>query len=114
MHTLLFQQRVECLSLLIGADEDSLTEVIKEKISAQHSGWKTLVAPREESCSILRVEVKGLQNNVRVRQLLVLGRPNKCIPSTPTSHAQQKDCEEEALRLFRLLTAEVSEHVNLT
>ena len=96
----------------MGMDEDSLTEVLKEKISAQHSGWKTLVAPREEPCSVLRVEVKGLQNNVRVRRLLVLGRPSKCILTTPTSHAQQKDCEEEALKLFRLLTAEV--HVTIS
>ena len=101
---------MEYLSLLTGVDEDSLTEVVKEKISAQHAGWKVLVATREEPCSILRVEIKGLQNNVRVRQLLVLGRPNKCIPTTPTSHAQQKDCEEEALKLFRLLTAEVTGH----
>ena len=73
-----------------------------------HTGWKTLLVPGEESCSVLRVEVKGLQNNVRVRQIQVLGFPNKTLDTTyPAVVAQQKACEAEALRVFRLLTSQV-------
>ena len=73
-----------------------------------HSGWKTLLAPEGTVCTVVRVEVKGLQNNVRVRQLLVHGVPTKMLDSTlPAVVAQQKACEGEALRVFRLLTSQV-------
>ena len=73
-----------------------------------HSGWKTLMAPEGTVCSVIRVEVKGLQNNVRVRQIQVLGVPLRTLDSTfPAVVAQQKACEGEALRVFRLLTSQV-------
>ena len=73
-----------------------------------HTGWKTLLAPEGTVCSVVRVEVKGLQNNVRVRQIQVLGVPVRTLDSTlPAVIAQQKSCEGEALRVFRLLTSQV-------
>ena len=66
-------------------------------------------------CSVVRLELKGVQNNVRVRQLQVLAYPNKPLDATlPSVKAQQKDCEGEALRLFRLLTSKVSQSVVAT
>lgn len=66
------------------------------------------MAPEGTVCSVIRVEVKGLQNNVRVRQIQVLGIPVKTLDSTlPAVMAQQKACEGEALRVFRLLTSQV-------
>jgi hypothetical protein len=74
-----------------------------------HSGWKTLLAPEGTVCSVVRVEVKGLQNNIRVRQLLVHGIPSRSLDTTlPAVMAQQKACEGEALRVFRLLTSQVT------
>ena len=63
-------------------------------------------------CSVVRVEVKGPQNNVRVRQLLVLAYPSRRLDCclSPAA-AQQKACEEEALRVFRLLTSQVIDSV---
>ena len=59
-------------------------------------------------CSVVRLEVKGLQNNIRVRQLQVLAPPTRRPDAALTSvSAQQKACEEEALRVFRLLTSQV-------
>ena len=73
-----------------------------------HSGWKILLAPEGTVCFVVRVEVKGLQNNVRVRQLRVLGVPSRSLDSTlPAVTAQMKACEGEALRVFRLLTSQV-------
>ena len=61
-----------------------------------------------QTCNMVRVEVKGPQNNVRVRQLQVLAYPTKKVDSSLTPiAAQQKACEEEALRVFRLLTSQV-------
>ena len=79
-----------------------------------HSGWKTLLAPEGTVCSVIRVEVKGLQNNVRVRQMLVHGTPSRSLDTTlPAVMAQQKACEGEALRVFRLLTSQVLDHKSL-
>ena len=75
-----------------------------------HSGWKKLMVPESDStsCSMVRVEIKGVQNNVRVRQLQVLAWPSRPLDSTyPAVVAQQKACEAEALRVFRLLTSQV-------
>ena len=59
-------------------------------------------------CSVLRVEVKGPQNNVRVRQVQMLALPNRRLDCSLTpALAQQRACEEEALRVFRLLTSQV-------
>jgi hypothetical protein len=102
-------QRVESLSLLVGKDEDGMKEVSKHKLSLMHTGWITLPVPSpDQLCSVVRVEVKGPQNNVRVRQLLVLAYPSRRLDCclSPAA-AQQKACEEEALRVFRLLTSQV-------
>ena len=142
---LFFQQRVESVTLLVGRDEDSLKEVdqvsrqlmtkcrkkgtkdifliqplfffvlIQATLLMLHSGWRTLMAPEGTVCSVVRVEVKGLQNNVRVRQLLVHGVPARTLDSTlPAVMAQQKACEGEALRVFRLLTSQVFDCVSVS
>ena len=74
-----------------------------------HTGWKTLVVPvNSEPCSVVRVEVHGQQNKVRVRQVQVLAPPTKILDSTyPATVAQQRACEAEALRVFRSLTSQV-------
>ena len=74
-----------------------------------HSGWKTLIVPPDaKPCSVVRVEVDGQQNKVRVRQVQVLVPPPKPLDSTyPATVAQQKACEAEALRVFRSLTSQV-------
>ena len=57
---------------------------------------------------MVRVEVEGQQNKVRVRQVQVLVPPPKPLDSTyPATIAQQKACEAEALRVFRSLTSQV-------
>ena len=75
-----------------------------------HCGWKTLVVPPEtEACSIVRIEVDGQQNKVRVRQVQVLAPPIKLLDSSyPAAMAQQRACEAEALRVFRSLTSQVA------
>ena len=79
-----------------------------------HAGWKTLVVPPcTEPCSVVRIEVSGQQNKVRVRQIQVLAPPIKSLDSSssPATVAQQKACEAEALKVFRSLTSQVSQQV---
>lgn len=75
-----------------------------------HAGWKTLlVPPGVEPCLVIRLEVSGQQNKVRVRQVQILAPPIKSLDSSyPAIVAQQKSCEAEALRVFRSLTSQVS------
>ncbi len=75
-----------------------------------YSGWAYLLVPDSETTpiSMARVELKGVQNNIRVRQLQVLAWPSRPLDCTyPAVVAQQKACEAEALRVFRLLTSQV-------
>ena len=79
-------------------------------LSTSHSGWTILLVPADASCQVLRVELKGSSNNVRVRQLQVLAKSGaQQEPCIPAVVAQQRSCEVEALRIFRLLTSQVSD-----
>jgi len=64
--------------------------------------------PADMTCLMLRVELRGSSNNIRVRQLQVLAedKANQDL-SIPAAVAQQRACEVEALQIFRLLTSQV-------
>lgn len=83
--------------------------LFQASLSVMHCGWKTLIVPPDsEPCVVVRVEVNGQQNKVRVRQIQVLAPPTKSLDSSyPATVAQQKACEAEALRVFRSLTSQV-------
>ena len=70
-----------------------------------------MMVPQTEECNIVRFELRGSQNNVRARQVLILGVPARPVSGAclKTEAAMLKDCETEALRLFRLLTSQVSD-----
>lgn len=86
--------------------------LLKCDLPNMHSGWKVLMVPPGENYSILRFELRGSSNNVRARQVMVLGVPSKPLSSAclKTEVAMLKDCEAEALRLFRLLTSQVTKN----
>ena len=73
-----------------------------------------MVPPRDDY-TILKFELRGSSNNVRARQVMVMGVPNKQLQgaSLKTEVVMLKDCEAEALRLFRLLTSQVNERFEL-
>lgn len=61
--------------------------------------------------SIIRLELKGPDNSIRVRQIRVLGNIEgeslKIGKQYTASMLQQKNCEIETLRVFRLITSQV-------
>lgn len=82
-------------------------------VSAMHSGWKVLFVPDDTPYGIIRLELKGMANNIRVRQVQVLAKPSKPLDSSSSAlMSQQKSCEAEALRIFRLLTSQVYNYCN--
>ncbi len=73
-----------------------------------HSGWKVLFVPGDTPYSIVRLELKGMSNNVRARQIKVLVKPSKPLDASLSAVVSQRNaCEAEALRVFRLLTSQV-------
>ena len=60
---------------------------------------------------VIRLELKGPDNSLRLRQVKVLGEidGSSLVVSTHQSPLimQQKNCEAETLKVFRLLTSQV-------
>lgn len=73
-------------------------------------GWVTSELPGGDY-HVIKVELKGPENTLRVRQVKVLGWKDgesiKILGQISASMAQQKNCEAETLRVFRLITSQV-------
>lgn len=69
----------------------------------------------DEECTHYRLEFRGPEATLRVRQLKLLGysvedkaaQQKLNLKSTSANYIQQKNCEAETLRVFRLLTGQV-------
>lgn len=85
-------------------------------LDSRHMGWVTSELPGGDY-HVIKIEMKGPENTLRVRQVKVLGWKEgetiKIAGQISASVAQQKNCEAETLRVFRLITSQVSEVVRL-
>lgn len=83
----------------------------KVDLDSRHMGWVTSELPGGDH-HVIKVELKGPENTLRVRQVKVLGWKEgesiKILGQISASMAQQKNCEAETLRVFRLITSQVS------
>ena len=74
-------------------------------------GWVTSELPGGDH-HVVKVELKGPENTLRVRQVKLMGWKDgesiKIAGQISASVAQQKNCEAETLRVFRLITSQVS------
>ncbi|KAL7983914.1 hypothetical protein Chor_000790 [Crotalus horridus] len=79
-------------------------------LDSRHIGWVTSELPGGDN-HILKIELKGPENTLRVRQVKVLGWKDgesiKIAGQISASVAQQRSCEAETLRVFRLITSQV-------
>lgn len=82
----------------------------KVDLDSRHMGWVTSELPGGDHL-VIKVELKGPENTLRVRQVKVLGWKEgesiKILGQISASMAQQKNCEAETLRVFRLITSQV-------
>lgn len=80
-------------------------------LDSRHIGWVTSELPGGDN-HIIKIELKGPENTLRVRQVKVLGwkdgESTKIAGQISASMAQQRNCEAETLRVFRLITSQVS------
>jgi E3 ubiquitin-protein ligase MYCBP2 len=65
----------------------------------------------DSSHSVVRLELKGPDNSLRLRQIRVLGEVEGESLKLGHQHSaqtiQQRNCETETLRVFRLITSQV-------
>lgn len=86
-------------------------------MDSRHIGWVTSELPGGDN-HIIKIELKGPENTLRVRQVKVLGWKDgesiKIAGQISASVAQQRNCEAETLRVFRLITSQVDSELHCT
>ena len=93
--------------------EQQLIKLKVCEVDNRFAGWLYCVIPYVESgLKCIKLELKGPDNTLRLRQIKVLGSSaaksqDKPKPYINSIQIQQTNCEAETLRVFRLLTSQV-------
>ena len=94
-----------------GKSQEELVVAKSVEVETRFAGWLTcfLSQPSQE---FVKIEVKGPDNTVRLRQVKVIGGGDEVVSPSPPEKAesqriQQSNCETETLRVFRLITGQV-------
>ncbi|XP_062420974.1 E3 ubiquitin-protein ligase MYCBP2 isoform X2 [Pungitius pungitius] len=102
--------KVTSVTFLCGKAVEDLCRIKQVELDSRHMGWVTSELPGGDH-HVIKVELKGPENTLRVRQVKVLGWKEgesiKILGQISASMAQQKNCEAETLRVFRLITSQV-------
>ncbi|XP_039539330.1 E3 ubiquitin-protein ligase MYCBP2 isoform X12 [Pimephales promelas] len=102
--------KVTSMIFLCGKAVEDLCRIKQIDLDSRHIGWVTSELPGGDH-HVIKIELKGPENTLRVRQVKVLGWKEgdsiKIAGQISASVAQQKNCEAETLRVFRLITSQV-------
>ncbi|XP_062862089.1 E3 ubiquitin-protein ligase MYCBP2 isoform X8 [Trichomycterus rosablanca] len=102
--------KVTSMTFLCGKAVEDLCRIKQVDLDSRHMGWVTSELPGGDH-HVIKIEMKGPENTLRVRQVKVLGWKDgesiKIAGQISASVAQQKNCEAETLRVFRLITSQV-------
>ncbi|CAI5771738.1 E3 ubiquitin-protein ligase MYCBP2 isoform X11 [Podarcis lilfordi] len=102
--------KVTSMTFLTGKTVEDLCRIKQVDLDSRHIGWVTSELPGGDN-HIIKIELKGPENTLRVRQVKVLGWKDgesiKIAGQISASVAQQRNCEAETLRVFRLITSQV-------
>lgn len=79
----------------------------KCEVDSRHIGWLNCPIP-EEDCKCIQLSLRGPDHSLRVRQVKVLGDTILVPVKKSVAQIQQMNCEAETLKVFRLLTSQVS------
>lgn len=103
--------KVSSISFFSGPNSDELTKLRTVEVESRLLGGWVNCPIQELHHSVIRLELKGPDNSLRVRQIRVLGEvSNESLRSGKQYSAltiQQRNCESETLRVFRLITSQV-------
>ncbi|XP_016086576.1 E3 ubiquitin-protein ligase MYCBP2-like [Sinocyclocheilus grahami] len=102
--------KVTSMIFLCGKAVEDLCRIKQLDLDSRHMGWVTSELPGGDH-HVIKIELKGPENTLRVRQVKVLGWKEgesiKIAGQISASVSQQKNCEAETLRVFRLITSQV-------
>ncbi|XP_050038840.1 E3 ubiquitin-protein ligase MYCBP2 [Dermacentor andersoni] len=107
--------KVNSITFKFGPTQEDMQKLKQMDVEGQFVGWLSCVLP-ETICigpngSAWRLELRGPENTLRLRQVKVLGHsPRLGIDVHGECRSlciQQRNCEAETLRVFRLLTSQV-------
>ncbi|XP_051563854.1 E3 ubiquitin-protein ligase MYCBP2 isoform X5 [Myxocyprinus asiaticus] len=102
--------KVTSMTFLCGKAVEDLCRIKQIDLDSRHMGWITSELPGGDH-HVIKIELKGPENTLRVRQVKVLGWKEgesiKIAGQISSSVTQQKNCETETLRVFRLITSQV-------
>ena len=94
--------------------EQQMNKLKVVDVENRFAGWILCVLPQGDvSPKVIKMDIKGPDNTLRLRQIKVIGY-NKtkiqdiCKAIFNSQQIQQVNCEAETLRVFRLLTSQVS------
>ena len=111
--TPLFQNKVHSVSFLAGSSADELQKISQMELESRHIGWVSCSIPQSQqnTTTVIKIELKGPDNSLRLRQVKVLGESEGVSQATGLQKSyvemQQHNCETETLKVFRLLTSQV-------
>ncbi|XP_042905925.1 E3 ubiquitin-protein ligase MYCBP2 isoform X1 [Parasteatoda tepidariorum] len=103
--------KVSGVTFKAGQNSEELVKLRQLEVETRYIGWLSCDIP-DGKFSCIRLELKGPDNTLRLRQVKVLGvqegessiHIGKNVTAT---QIQQKNCEAETLKVFRLLTSQV-------
>jgi E3 ubiquitin-protein ligase MYCBP2 len=84
-----------------------MKKVFQTEVDTRHIGWINCPIP-EEDCKCIQLSMRGPDHSLRVRQVKVLGDRIDLPVKKSAAQIQQMNCESETLKVFRLLTSQVS------
>ncbi|CAI9731993.1 E3 ubiquitin-protein ligase MYCBP2-like [Octopus vulgaris] len=102
--------KVSFIQFFCGPSAEEMNKIRQVEIEARHVGWVNCYLP-DQKCRYMKLEMKGPDNSLRLRQIKVLGEIEGCdcrINNMKNPLKMQQDnCEAETLKVFRLLTSQV-------
>lgn len=102
--------KVSSIMFQAGNNVDEMTKLRTVEIESRSAGWINcpVTDPRHV---VLGLELKGPDNSLRVRQIRILGEMEgetlKIGKQLSAQRIQQRNCEAETLKVFRLITSQV-------
>ena len=98
--------KVSSVTIQAGLTADSVEQVRHVDLDQRHAGWVSAWLANS-SASFVRLELRGTDNTLRVRQLKLLAesRDHGRRSRGQCDVIEQRQCENETLSVFRLLTS---------
>ncbi|XP_023712844.2 E3 ubiquitin-protein ligase MYCBP2 [Cryptotermes secundus] len=102
--------KVSSVTFQSGPNADELYKLRQVEVENRSTGWVSCPV-LDARHTVVRLELKGPDNSLRLRQIRVLGEVEGESLKIGHQHSaqtiQQRNCETETLRVFRLITSQV-------